>query len=215
MVPCWGTVALVGHPHVPSTTWRHRAWWCERCCRAGCSSASSCSRCRAIALDAAPDGEEAVLATVRASGPPGIRVDELPSESSRAMLLRTLRALESDGRVRLEWRLLPPQARPREQRWASLTETGRSRGHAARSMVNVSRGRRSVRDRRRCSPRLPNLVMPVPKRLPTWRTSTALRRSVASLQARLARTGDARRGTPAIWLAGLNRVAAAGPPRAD
>jgi primosomal protein N' (replication factor Y) len=66
-----------------------------------------------------------LLSAVRAAGEDGVAVDELPSSSSRAMLLRTLRAHEADGALRLEWRVLPPSARPRQLRWAALTDAGR------------------------------------------------------------------------------------------
>jgi primosomal protein N' (replication factor Y) len=68
--------------------------------------------------------ESGLLAHVVALGPDGGRVDDLPQPSSRAMLLRSLRALETEGRVRMEWRVLPPAARPLQRRWAVLTAAG-------------------------------------------------------------------------------------------
>ncbi len=82
-----------------------------------------------IGLFAVSAGEgsavEPLLASVAAAGPAGISVDELPQAGSRAMLLRALRALEADGALRLEWQVQPPTARPRQRRWAVLTEAGR------------------------------------------------------------------------------------------
>ncbi|MFV2065108.1 MAG: primosomal protein N', partial [Chloroflexota bacterium] len=76
------------------------------------------------AIAQAADGS-ALLAAVQAGGDEGVRVDDLPPSSSRAMLLRSLRVLEADGGLVLEWRLLPASARPRQQRWGSVTEAGR------------------------------------------------------------------------------------------
>ncbi len=53
-----------------------------------------------IELFAVPTGEssdDALAAAVTAAGAAGVRVDELPASSSRATLLRNLRALEVDG----------------------------------------------------------------------------------------------------------------------
>ena len=69
--------------------------------------------------------DDALLTAVAAGGEAGVSVDGLPSTSSRATLLRTLRALEADGVLRLEWRVVPATARPRRRRWAALTEPGR------------------------------------------------------------------------------------------
>ncbi len=66
-----------------------------------------------------------LLLAVEAAGPDGIRVDDLPQAASRATLLRILRGHEAQGRVRLEWRVQPASSRPRQQRWATLTEAGR------------------------------------------------------------------------------------------
>ena len=86
-----------------------------------------------IELFAVPEGEGpapgelgALAAAVAAAGPGGIRVDDLPPASSRATLLRALRQLESDGSVALEWRVVPATARPRQQRWAVITQEGRA-----------------------------------------------------------------------------------------
>jgi primosomal protein N' (replication factor Y) len=81
------------------------------------------------------DGDE-VLAAVAAGAQEGVPVDELPRAASRAMLLRTLRALEADGALRLEWRVVPATTRPRQVRWAVLTEAGRE---AARSLAGGDR----------------------------------------------------------------------------
>lgn len=70
--------------------------------------------------------DDALLGAVLRAGADGIRVDDLPPASSRATLLRTLRAHEADGALRLEWRVLPSTARPRRQRWAAITEAGRT-----------------------------------------------------------------------------------------
>jgi primosomal protein N' (replication factor Y) len=75
------------------------------------------------------DGHERVLAAVRelsaADGTGATRVDELPRMASRATLLRSLRALEAQGHLRLEWRVLPHEGRPRQVRWARLSDAGR------------------------------------------------------------------------------------------
>lgn len=66
-----------------------------------------------------------LLSAVQAGGDGGIAVDDLPRGSSRAMLLRSLRQLEREGGLRLEWRVRPAEARPRQERWASITAEGR------------------------------------------------------------------------------------------
>jgi primosomal protein N' (replication factor Y) len=68
---------------------------------------------------------EDLLAMIRAAGGAGLAIDDLPVESSRATLLRTLRQLEAEGQLRLEWRVLAATARPRQERWAVLTAAGR------------------------------------------------------------------------------------------
>jgi primosomal protein N' (replication factor Y) len=68
---------------------------------------------------------ETLLARVRAAGEGGVRVDDLPVATSRATLLRTLRQLEAEGALRLEWRVLEATARPRQERWAAITAAGR------------------------------------------------------------------------------------------
>jgi primosomal protein N' (replication factor Y) len=70
--------------------------------------------------------DDVLLAAVWRAGAEGIRVDDLPPASSRATLLRALRAYEADGLVGLEWRVVPATARPRRQRWAAITESGRA-----------------------------------------------------------------------------------------
>ncbi len=82
-------------------------------------------RIELFAVGEGTDAGDDLLAAVNASGEDGIRVDELPQPPSRATLLRSLRALEADGAVRLEWRILPATARPRQHRWATLTDSGR------------------------------------------------------------------------------------------
>ncbi len=47
-----------------------------------------------------------LLAAVIAGGEAGVPVDDLPPASSRATLLRSLRALEDEGALRLEWRVV-------------------------------------------------------------------------------------------------------------
>ena len=69
--------------------------------------------------------DDEMLEAVRAAGASGIRVDALPAASSRAMLLRSLRGLEAQGLLELQWRVMPSSAGPRQERWASVTETGR------------------------------------------------------------------------------------------
>jgi len=80
---------------------------------------------QALPADLDDSTGDPLLAAVRAAGEEGVAVDELPSTSSRAMLLRALRAHEADGALRLEWRVVPPSARPRHVRWAALTDAGR------------------------------------------------------------------------------------------
>ena len=69
---------------------------------------------------------EGLAARVRAAGEDGVAVDALPAAASRATLLRGLRQLEDRGELRLEWRVLAASARPRQERWAVITEDGRS-----------------------------------------------------------------------------------------
>jgi primosomal protein N' (replication factor Y) len=71
-------------------------------------------------------GLDPLLAAVVAGGDEGVVLDALPPASSRAMLLRALRALEAEGAIRLEWRVVPASARPKQRRWAVLTESGRA-----------------------------------------------------------------------------------------
>jgi primosomal protein N' (replication factor Y) len=71
---------------------------------------------------AAPTG--ALLAAVASGAEAGVAVEDLPEADSRATLLRGLRRLEADGRLKLEWRLLPSGARPRQERWAVITPAG-------------------------------------------------------------------------------------------
>jgi primosomal protein N' (replication factor Y) len=80
----------------------------------------------AVAVTATPEPGDPWLAAVLDAGAEGIVVDALPPAASRATLLRTLRAHEADGRLRLEWRVQPPATRPRRRRWASLTQEGRA-----------------------------------------------------------------------------------------
>lgn len=62
-----------------------------------------------------------------AEGPAdGTLVARLPHDDGRAALLRRLRALEARGRIRLEWRIQPGEARPRTERQVSLTDAGRA-----------------------------------------------------------------------------------------
>jgi len=84
-------------------------------------------------LEAAGDK---LLAAVVAGDEDGVRVDELPPAASRATLLRTLRAHETDGALRLEWRVVPATAVPKRVRWAALSDRGRV---AARQLAEGSR----------------------------------------------------------------------------
>ena len=68
---------------------------------------------------------DAVREQSETDGGAGARVDELPRMASRATLLRSLRALEADGLLTLGWRVRPQEARPRQVRWARLTDAGR------------------------------------------------------------------------------------------
>ncbi len=82
----------------------------------------------AVAADAGEGtaGLDPLLAAVVAGGPAGVPLDDLPEASSRAMLLRALHALEADGLLRLEWRVVPASARPKQRRWAVITTEGRA-----------------------------------------------------------------------------------------
>ncbi|MEX1344005.1 MAG: primosomal protein N', partial [Candidatus Limnocylindrales bacterium] len=68
---------------------------------------------------------EPLLEAVRAGGATGVAVSELPERSSGATLLRELRALEDEGALWLEWRVLPASVRPRQRRWAAISPDGR------------------------------------------------------------------------------------------
>ena len=81
---------------------------------------------RAVASGPGEPDDDPTLAAVRAGGEDGVAVDDLPPAASRATLLRALRAYEADGALRLEWRVVPPTAAPRQVRWAVLTEGGRA-----------------------------------------------------------------------------------------
>jgi primosomal protein N' (replication factor Y) len=90
----------------------------------------------AVAVDAAgtpgpsrEGAEAALLERIRAAGPAGIAVEDLPAEPSRATRGRRLRTLQGAGRIALEWRLRPPEAIPRTERRAALTEAGRGAAH--------------------------------------------------------------------------------------
>jgi primosomal protein N' (replication factor Y) len=72
-----------------------------------------------------PGGTEPLRAAISAGGELGVAVDDLPRAASRPTLLRTLRQLEREGAVRLEWRVRAPGARPRQERWAVITDAGR------------------------------------------------------------------------------------------
>ena len=63
-----------------------------------------------------------LLAAVLSGGEAGVATDDLPSSTNRATLLRSLRALEDEGVLRLEWRVVPASVRPKQRRWAAITE---------------------------------------------------------------------------------------------
>ncbi len=69
------------------------------------------------------DPATADLLLALAGGPRAVR--DLPAPDGRAALLRRLRALESDGRVHLEWTLSAAGAGPRHERIARITDAGR------------------------------------------------------------------------------------------
>ncbi|MGC8633914.1 MAG: replication restart helicase PriA [Candidatus Limnocylindrales bacterium] len=78
------------------------------------------------ARHAAADGAAAgLLASVWSRGPAGVPIRRLPWGDSRAGLLRELRSLEREGRLRLEWRLGSGGGAPRLERRAALSERGR------------------------------------------------------------------------------------------
>ena len=82
----------------------------------------------AVAADAGEGtaGLDPLLSAVIAAGEAGLPVDALPEGSSRAMRLRALHALETDGVLRLEWRVVPASVRPKQRRWAAITDDGRT-----------------------------------------------------------------------------------------
>jgi primosomal protein N' (replication factor Y) (superfamily II helicase) len=67
------------------------------------------------------------------ASPPGVPVRDLPAPGGRAALMRTLRADAAAGRVSLDWTLLPSGARPRLERVARLTDSGRAIAEALES----------------------------------------------------------------------------------
>lgn len=71
-----------------------------------------------------PASSGQLLAAVRAAGESGVRVDDLPPDSSRATLLRRLRELEAARLLSLEWRVEPGGSKPRQERWLVLTTGG-------------------------------------------------------------------------------------------
>ncbi len=76
--------------------------------------------------DAIASGASDLLARVRAAGPHGIAVDDLPRDGSRATTLRRLRELQASGWLTLDWRVEEGTARPRLERRAALTDAGRA-----------------------------------------------------------------------------------------
>lgn len=88
-------------------------------------------RLELVALPAADDEAGALVSLIAAAPASGIPVAELPRTDGRAGLLRRLRELEREGRIRLEWRILPGRARPRVERRVTLTPEGRQAAAAA------------------------------------------------------------------------------------
>ena len=86
-------------------------------------------------------------------GPRPVR--DLAGPDGRAGLLRRLRALETDGRISLEWVLLGAGAGPRYERWIRLTDVGpgcrsnpRRGGTTSRPGARSASGRGAHRARR-------------------------------------------------------------------
>jgi primosomal protein N' (replication factor Y) len=84
-------------------------------------------RLELVAIPGGADGsrtdEDPLVASIAASAE-GLAVTRLPHAEGRAALLRRLRALERRGLIRLEWRLLPGEARPLTERRVSATAEG-------------------------------------------------------------------------------------------
>ncbi len=101
----------------------------------------------------AADATEVDLLGQLERGPRPVR--DLAGPDGRAGLLRRLRALETDGRISLEWVLLGAGAGPRYERWIRLTEAGtevaahpRRRRAADRPCARSASGRGAHRARR-------------------------------------------------------------------
>ena len=133
----------------------------------------------AVASDAAAStaGLDPLLAAVVAGGEAGLPVEALPEASSRAMRLRALRALETDGALRLEWRVVPAGARPRQRRWAATHPCRARRGRdpgRSRATPGPPWGHGSGR----CWPSWRGRGMRVPRWPRAWPNVTAHRLSV-------------------------------------
>ncbi len=93
------------------------------------------------------DGPVAELLTVlRAAGPTGIAVAALPRQEGRAAVMRRMRQARTEGLVDLEWRILPPGARPRLARVVRLNDAGRG---AARRLAESGADGRPLGPRQR------------------------------------------------------------------
>lgn len=78
-------------------------------------------------VDGSPgDALVGLLERVGEAGSAGLPTARLEGPTGRVTLSRQLRQLEAEGRVLLEWRLLPAEVRPRTERWARLSEAGRA-----------------------------------------------------------------------------------------
>ena len=74
-----------------------------------------------------PGPADGSLEALIAAGPvSGIPVADLPHDEGRPVLLRRLRSLQGKGHLRLEWRILAGEARPRFERRVALTAAGRA-----------------------------------------------------------------------------------------
>jgi primosomal protein N' (replication factor Y) len=141
------------------------------------------------------------LAAVVAAGPRGVRVDDLPTGSSRATLLRRLRELEAGGLLRLDWRVAPAGAGPRQERWLVLTDEGHEA--ALRLAEGTPLAGRALGPRQRA------LLVELADPSGSWEGAAA---RLAERHGAAAVTGLARRGLARLEVRTLERSPLAGRP---
>ena len=157
-----------------------------------------------LELVAMPRGGDTAdpLAAIVASGPAsGIPVTELPHPEGRAGLVRRLRSLERTGAIRLEWRILPGEARPRIERRVALTQAGRAVATGTETPTRALGERQAA------------LLAEVAAALPGGvESATVAAPSLAARHGHGALAGLARRGLVEISLAVVERSPLAGRP---